>query len=166
MTKARRLVAVVAGLAVTAFVSSSFILGEPAAEKVVPQKAKGQLAKAVDEAEALAKSRFEDKDTFTYETLKGERYFALQVKPKLDTVKARPRDILILVSASAAQGGPSWLAAQQLAEGVINKSDKDKDLISLWTVSTPEKENTCSLTGADFQRPLSKEVQAGLDTLK
>jgi tetratricopeptide (TPR) repeat protein len=164
MTKARRLVAVVAGLAVTAIVSSSFTKGEPTPPKGIPQKAKA-VVEAANEAEALAKSRFEDRDTFTYEDLKGQHYFALQVKPQLPAVKAKPRDILILVSASAAQGGPSWTAAQQLAEGIINKSDKERDRISLWTVSTPEKENTCSLT-EDFQEPLSKEVQAGLDTLK
>src|SRR5947209_1885154 len=133
MTKARRLVAVVAGLAVTALVSSSFTQGEPAAQKVVP--AKGRPAQeAANEAEELAKSRFEDekKDTFTYKDLKGNWYFALKVKPQLKADQARPRDILILVSASAAQAGPSWLAAQQLAEGVINTADAE-DKISLWT---------------------------------
>src|SRR5438552_4022986 len=143
MTKARRLVVVVAGLAVTAFVSSSFILGEPAANKVVPAKAKAAVVPAANEAEAL--SRFEENDTFTYEDLKGNRYFALQVKPELKAGPARPRDILILVSASAAQGGPNWVAAQQLAEAVINKAGEN-DRISLWTVSTPDEQSTCSLS--------------------
>src|SRR5690348_1163763 len=100
MNKARRLLAVVAGLTLAALVSSSHTHGEPAPNKVIPQKGRG-LPEA--DKEALVKSRFEDKDSFTYEDLHGQRYFALEVKPQLKAHKSRPSDILILVSASAAQ---------------------------------------------------------------
>ena len=49
----------------------------------------------------------------------------------------RSRDYIILVSNSASQAGPSWIASGQIAEAII-KNAAPEDRVSLWTVSTPD----------------------------
>src|SRR5262245_33131407 len=77
MTKARRLFVVGALLAAAAIVSSSWTMGEPAAEKKGGRAPRVKApAKAVDEdaEKALAASRFESGGAISYEPLKGEPY--------------------------------------------------------------------------------------------
>ena len=73
----------------------------------------------------------------SYQPVKGDAYFALQVQPKLEPAPARPRDYLIMLSTAATQGGPSWAAGHQIADGIIETA-KESDRISLWTVNEPK----------------------------
>src|SRR5438034_740921 len=103
MTNVRRLLAVAAGLAVAAFLSSR-LWGEPANGKAGKSILPGdgnRPAAAADPEAALAQSRFAQGGVLTYRPVEGANYFALQLQPKLDPVPRRPRDVLILVSTSA-----------------------------------------------------------------
>jgi tetratricopeptide (TPR) repeat protein len=137
MTRARRLWVVAAGI-VTAALINSFSQGEAVDNQapVVRPKRPAALEAAAPVADN-APSRFDKAGIVTYRTLKDDSYFALQVQPELPAVARRPRDMLILVSSSAAQAGPAWVASRQLAEGVIQRAG-ESDTISLWVVSTPE----------------------------
>src|SRR5262249_3875750 len=99
MTKMRRLLIVVAGLAAVAVVSSSSSRGNAKDKKPLLEGERPPLqGQATVEAD-MAVSRFADRATITYQPLKGDLgYFALQVKPKLDPIPGRPRDILVLMS--------------------------------------------------------------------
>ncbi len=62
--------------------------------QIIPGKQVSQLAEAGD-------SRFTLNGVQTYQSIKGDAYFALQVQPKLDPTPARPRDYLIMLSTAA-----------------------------------------------------------------
>jgi len=167
MTKARRLFVVGALLAVAAIVSSSWTMGEPAAEKKGgPAPRVKEPAKAGDEdaEKALAASKFTLGGAISYEPLKGQPYFALQVQPRLDPAPVRPRDYLILVGSSAAQAGAPWIAAGQIAEAII-KNARPEDRISLWTLSTPDA--TVCLTKHFLESKAdAKKIQGALAKLR
>src|SRR5262245_35436862 len=145
MAKARRLLVVVAGLAACALVSSSQSHGDPADKdrpNLVPVGPKAPIIQGNKNIDIeLAKSRFEVANTFTYQPLEGDPYFALKIQPDADTVKAdekpRERDYLIMISTAATQAGPARLAALQITEAVI-KTAGAEDKISLWEVNMPE----------------------------
>src|SRR5262249_51810949 len=85
----------------------------------------------------LAASKFDKGGVITYQTLKGEHLFALQLKPQLPAVPVRKRDYLIFVCNAAAQAGEPWIASTQIADAIVQTAGPD-DRISLWVVSTPE----------------------------
>jgi tetratricopeptide (TPR) repeat protein len=165
MTKARLLV-VTAGLAVAALIGASSSPGEavPAGTKDRTQPHIRPPSVADKEEGDSNVSRFARGGAVSYRTLKGELYFALQVRPKLEVGPVRPRDYVILVSSSAGQAGAPWLAAGQIATGIIHNARPD-DRISLWTVSTPEA--TRCLT-RDFLRAKDdvKKLHEALNTLQ
>src|SRR2546430_2643918 len=108
MTEGRRLLAVSAILALAAIVSYSHVWGEPARNKELDKwRAEGDkpAATAADRqfGEDLASSKFAQNPVVTYRTQEGETFFALQVKPELPRVAARPRDFLVLIDNSASQ---------------------------------------------------------------
>ena len=148
MTKVRRLRAVIALLGLSALFSSARLWGEPSDRKdrakVLPDS--NRLTKSGDPEAALAASRIAKGGVLTYRPQDGDPFFALQLKPTLDTVPPRPRDWLILVSTSAGQAGPSWAAARQITQAVSESAGAD-DRINIWTLSTPEERFTKSLTG-------------------
>src|SRR4051794_5674632 len=115
MTRVRRLLVVLAGLAVIAVVNSGPSWGlnpqknDP--NKLLPKgKAQQAEAKPADAEAALAQSRITGAPLLTYQPAKGDPYFSLQVKPNLGAVPRRPRDILLVLSTDASQAGPSWHA--------------------------------------------------------
>src|SRR5262249_51444096 len=125
MTRVRRLVVVVVGLAATAWLSSSPSRGQKQDAKDRPQLPGVERAVGAVQLDVDLESRFALTRAIAYRPLEGDNYFALQVQPKLeaamkkeelDRVRARPRDILIMMSTSATMAGPSWTVAQQLAE--------------------------------------------------
>jgi hypothetical protein len=136
MTKVRRLLAIATFLGVVAIVSSGLQgqQGKKAGTGTTPQASPAskvsQLAEAVD-------SRFTLPGVLTYQPIKGDISFALQLKPKLDPTPRRPRDFLILISTSATQAGHGWIAAHQIAEGIIETAS-DTDRVALWKVNSPE----------------------------
>lgn len=79
MTRARRLLAILAGLAMVAVVCLSQSQGDSG-------KNAGPVIRPVPEQNLdneLARSKFESGGIITYRTLKGENLFALQLQPKL-----------------------------------------------------------------------------------
>ncbi len=148
MFKARRLLFVVGTLALTAIITSSLSRGDDPkkTQRSVATAGQTRLSAAPAPAveSALAESRFAEGVTLLYEPLEGDPVFALQVKldlkqakPELKAVPQRLRDLVILVSTSATQAGPSWVASRQIVETLI-KQARAGDRVSLWTVSTPE----------------------------
>ncbi len=178
MMKVRRLAAVLGGLAVTAVLSSN-LWGDPTPRKDRAATLPGEDRRPnqpTDEA-ALARTKFEAGGVVTYRPEKGDLFFALQLQPRLQPVPRRPRDLVVLVSASAGQAGPAWTAARQLAKGALSAAAPG-DRVALWCVSTPEPAFTRCLTGglvsptADAKRvekalaELGKQYPAGDADLK
>lgn len=120
--------------------------GEPTANKPLPSTPVRPVAQrpAQNHEANLADSKFAAAPLHVYEPLQGDRIIGLQVQPKLAAVPARPRDYVILVSTSAAQAGPGWIGANQIADAFVQTAQAG-DRISLWAVSTPEA--TKQLTG-------------------
>src|SRR5262249_9766591 len=146
MAKARRLLVVVAGLAACALVSSSQSHGDPADKdrpNLAPVGPKAPVIQGKNIDNELAESRFAvaGLNTFTYQPLEGDPYFALKIQPDVNVVKAdekpRERDVLIMISTAATQAGPARLASLQITEAII-KTAGPEDRISLWEVNTPE----------------------------
>jgi len=145
MTRVRRLLMVLAGLAGIAILSSGHSWGDNTKktdrttllpkDSVKPPSVAPKLDGADAEA-AMARSKFSEAPLLTYQPTAGDQYFALQVKPQLAVTPRRPRDVLLMVSTDASQAGPSWFAAHQIAEGIIKEAVAG-DRISLWMVSTP-----------------------------
>src|SRR5436309_10212345 len=123
MTRARRLVAIFALLAGAAAVSS-FTLGQTTGKKATDPSPTPQLGK-IDEgqtgkpAEAPVPDRFATGGVLTYQPVKGDSLFALQLQPALAKSERLPRDYVILISTSAAMAGTDWLAARQITEEII-----------------------------------------------
>lgn len=140
MTKLRRLFIVAAFLGMAAVISTSLrgqTAKKPAGAVVTPQLAPAtKLAgQAVESGDS---SRFSAPGVLTYQPLKGDAYFAVSVQPKLEQPARRPRDIVIMMSTTATQGGSGFIASQQIAEAIINEA-KEEDRISLWTANEPSK---------------------------
>src|SRR5207253_1048934 len=97
-------------------------------------------AKQVSDLAEAADSRFTAAGVVTYQPVNGDLYFALQLQPKLEAVPRRPRDILIMMSTAATQGGKGWIAGHQIAEGIIDGAKQfEFDRVCLWTANAPEK---------------------------
>src|SRR5262249_51826889 len=142
MTRVRRLLGVFALLGFAALVSSNSQgqSGKKAANpgpaltpQTVPSPAT-QVARLAEETE----SRFSLPAAITNKPLQGSHYVALHVKPALEPSPRRPRDILIMVSTSAAQAGAGFIAGHQIAEGIIKDGTKDFDRVSLWSSNEPK----------------------------
>ncbi len=137
MTKVRRLVVVIGFLGIAAVLSTAS-KGQPGKKpaglvttpQLTPAKEVSQLAEATE-------SRFSQPGIVTYQPIQGDLYFALQLQPKLDKAPDRPRDILVMMSTTATQGGTGWVASHQIAEGIIETA-REFDRVSLWTVNEPK----------------------------
>src|SRR5688572_8387290 len=109
MTEVRRLKAVSALLALAAILTCSHVWGE-ALNKPSTRPSRGGTvlapahADGLDEGE-LVQSKFARGGMLTYRTTEGDLLFALQLKPRLEAVPARPRDYLVMVDTSASQVG-------------------------------------------------------------
>jgi hypothetical protein len=137
MTKSRRLLVIVAGLAVVAVIASSRLQSEGQNSKARPVVRPVAPAEERNVDRKPAGSRFDNGGVITYQTLKGENLFALQLKPQLAPVPVRKRDYLILICNAAAQAGEPWIASTQIADAIIQTAGPD-DRIALWMVSTPD----------------------------
>src|SRR5262245_11949073 len=124
MTSVRRVHAAGAGLALLAVIACTQVWGDSSGNRLkkpsvlaaairTPQDAGGP---ASDES---AGSRFARQPVVTYETLQGELHFALQVKPNLGEVPARPRDIAVVIDTSASQVGHPLRNARAITAEVV-----------------------------------------------
>ncbi|MDW8244604.1 MAG: VWA domain-containing protein, partial [Thermogemmata sp.] len=105
--------------------------------------------------EELAASKFSRLPLVTYQPRDGELIFAWQVRPQLEAMPARPRDVVFLVDTTASQAGIPLRQARAIIEAVGNIL-KETDRVSVWTLNTPEA--TRPLTRGFFA-PNSKEVR-------
>src|ERR1700682_5721511 len=80
MTKMRRVLVIVAGLAMVAVVSLSHSQGEPGNPKAGPVVRPVVPVQERNFEQELADSKFASGGVITYRTLKGENFFALQLK--------------------------------------------------------------------------------------
>lgn len=93
--------------------------------------------------EELAATKFSKLPTLTYQLRSGEMLFAWQVRPTVEAAPARPRDLLVVVDASASQAGKPLQQAQQIVTA-LSTGLAAGDRLDIWVVSTPA--TTRSLT--------------------
>src|SRR3954447_1288554 len=113
MSKMRRLLAIGAFLSLVALASSR-LLGEPEGKaggpgpvgSSVQLKSAARTVPAAAQLDETPVSRFTEAGVVTYQPVKGDAAFALQLQPKLPAAAGRPRDYLIMVSTSAVMAGP------------------------------------------------------------
>jgi tetratricopeptide (TPR) repeat protein len=86
--------------------------------------------------EELAATKFSRLPTLTYQPRDGEMLFAWQIRPTLDKAPARPRDLLIVVDASASQAGKPLQQARQIISA-LTAGLTASDRVNIWVASTP-----------------------------
>src|SRR5260370_8861676 len=99
MLDVRRVGAIAAMLAMMGICPSAHVWGEPGPDKGRKDSGDGKSHPAPKNdprfTEKIGTSRFTNHPFLSYETVKGENLFALQITPKLEPSAARPRDILV-----------------------------------------------------------------------
>lgn len=164
MITSRRLALILVGLALLALSHSATLTGEPAnlRQAAVPTARQPAPAGTASDGE-LPTYRFENEPLITYRMPNGELLFGLQLQPKLPAQPRRPRDILVMVSISASQAGPAFVASGQIARSLFERAGLD-DRLSLWTLGTPDGRTTRCLTET-FVNP-HKEAERVRSTLE
>jgi len=97
--------------------------------------------------EDLAVTKFSKLPALTYQMRDGETLFAWQIRLKLDTTPARPRDVLVLVDTSASQAGRPLQQARRILSALPSVLAPN-DRINVWAINTPAA--TKSLTKRFF----------------
>jgi hypothetical protein len=179
MISIRRLLAVGAVLTATAVLTYTHVRGEPVRDKNDRDKdlksfREGGVNPGLDKTarpfdEELARSRFDDQNLIIYETLPGDTLFAAQVRPHLDAVPARPRDVVILLDTSASKAQGPLANALAIARALADKLTPG-DRLALFTVNT----RVHNLTGgfkapanlSDIWKTLADEYPSGAANLK
>ena len=140
MKKMRRFLAVITVVGLVAYISTRLHgqVGKKVDKPIAtPQATVPAVPANLRAYEPTSTGRFGMPGVITYQGIKGDAYFALQVKPHLEKTPDQPRDYLIMLSTAATQAGASWVAAHQLAEGIID-SAREFDRVSLWTLNEPK----------------------------
>jgi tetratricopeptide (TPR) repeat protein len=153
LNRLRVLTTALAVLAATAAVATS-LLGDFRDNQTAPRTG-GPRADAGRVVEELVATKFSQLPAITYRLREGETLFAWQIRPALDPVPARPRDVLVMVDTSASQAGRPLQQARQIIHALA-ASLTPADRISVWKVSTPAA--TAPLT-KDYQAPVSEDVR-------
>jgi tetratricopeptide (TPR) repeat protein len=152
LNRLRVLTTALAVLAATAAVATS-LLGDFRDNSTPPRTGgKPDAGRVVEE---LAATKFSQLPAITYRLREGETLFAWQIRPTLDPVPPRPRDVLVMVDTSASQAGRPLQQARQILQALSASLTAD-DRISVWKVSTPAA--TGPLT-KDYQSPSSEDVR-------
>ncbi len=166
MTSLRRLAVVSTVVGAVAAFSSANLWGNPDTPKPKEtiQNGSKSIAPATNQSlsEDLAETKFATRKVVSYRTRNGDILAALQLKPNLASMPARPRDIVFLVDTSASQVGGPLANACILIDEVI-KDSRAGDRISLWTANTPAA--TRDLTRG-FHDAKSERVTEALNELK
>jgi tetratricopeptide (TPR) repeat protein len=153
LNRLRVLTTALAVLAATAAVATS-LLGDFRDGQTPPKP--GTAPDAGRVAEELIATKFSQLPAITYRLREGETLFAWQVKPALDPVPPRPRDVLVVVDTSASQAGRPLQQARQIVHALAAGLTAN-DRISVWKVNTPAA--TGPLT-KDYQSPTSDDVRS------
>jgi tetratricopeptide (TPR) repeat protein len=144
---------------VAAVIAGAIVVGSGNKEKKVTSDL-AELSKTIPKlSEDLAAGKFSKLPVLTYENRNKETFFALQIKPNLDPIPPRPRDILVLVDTSASQAGAALTLAKRIVKD-LTESLSSEDRIAIWTVNIPKA--TKSLTNG-FQG--AKEAQSAIEIL-
>ena len=159
----RRLRAVAAGLAVVAAVASTQVWADSASGRnkrldVAP----ATLLARPDFGRDLNGGRFSTRPVLTYALPQGDSLFALQVRPALDAVAGRPRDIAVVIDTSASQAGKPMQMARDILEKLATQASP-VDRISIWIANTPR--TTRNLTSG-FIEPTAAAIQAAIKNIK
>ncbi len=175
MFAVRRLLAVGSVLALIAVLASTRLWGETAPERGKVLHNSTGLQRPGDDgtgqqiAEELSLSRFADRPLVLYRTEQGETLMALQLKPKLEPVPARPRDYLVLIDTAASMAEGHLTTAQALTKKLVGKLGAD-DQLALWTVNTRFHDLSNGFQSANklpaALKKLDEEYPAGAVNLK
>ena len=161
MTYVRRLKAVGAVLALAAIVTNAHVWGD--SQKTSKDKARSSKdTPAADVVEDLTPSKFANGDAISYRTSGGETLFALQLKPRLDAIPAKPLDLLVMVDTSASQAQGPLASAIALTERFAALAG-ERDRISLWTANIPAATNDLT---RGFKPAKSPGMTDGVEALK
>ncbi len=161
MTYVRRLRAVGAVLALAAVVTNAHVWGDSQKSAKDNFRSAAQ-SPAADVAEDLTPSKFTNGDAISYRTSAGETLFALQIKPRLDPLPAKPLDLMIMIDTSASQARGPLASAIKIAETLANAAGAS-DRVSVWTVNIPAA--TIDLTRG-FKPAKSQGLAEGLTKLQ
>jgi tetratricopeptide (TPR) repeat protein len=161
MTYVRRLRAVGAVLALAAVVTNAHVWGDSQKSAKDNLRSAAQ-SPAADVAEDLTPSKFTNGDAISYRTSAGETLFALQIKPRLDALPAKPLDLLVMIDTSASQARGPLASAIKIAETLANAAG-EQDRVSIWTVNIPAA--TVDLTRG-FKPAKSQGLSDGLAKLQ
>jgi tetratricopeptide (TPR) repeat protein len=139
MFAVRRLLAVGSVLTLLGVLASAHLWGQKGRAKTMFDSTESKPAPAPVDPYAIADrslSRYADRPlVFYHRPDMKETLMALQVKPRLEAVAARPRDYVILIDTAAHMGGSYLHTAQELVKAFVAKLAAD-DRVALWTVNT------------------------------
>jgi hypothetical protein len=114
-----------------------------------------------DFSEDLATNKFAKAGLLSYQTTGGETLFALQVKPDLKPIPAKPRDYMVMVDTSASQAKAPLTAAIDLTEGLAAQL-RPADRIAIRTVNTPKASHDLTRGFKARSAPEVKQAMASL----
>jgi tetratricopeptide (TPR) repeat protein len=86
--------------------------------------------------EELAATKFAKLPTLSYQLRSGDVLFAWQIAPAVEAPAPRPRDVLVLVDASASQAGKPLQQAREIVTALAGTLGAE-DRVAVWSVSTP-----------------------------
>lgn len=148
-------------LALAAIITNAHVWG--GADKAAPKTSRLEKATADEQAsQELVPAKFANGSAITYRTTQGETLFALQIKPKLEPIPTRARDILIMVDTSASQAKGPLECAASVAQQMISQSNAT-DRVSIWTANIPGATNDLT---RGFKPLGARQVQEALVSLR
>jgi len=161
MIQIRRLTAVGAILAAGAIIACSSIWAQPGSEKELKALPKdGKSRPAVVEKDRFApdleRNNFGGRSVIVYDTVAGERLFALQVQPKLADAPVLPVDYLVLIDTSASKALGALATAQKLVTQ-LRRQLGNEDRLALWTANIKPKDLSRGFTTG---KPLDEALLA------
>jgi tetratricopeptide (TPR) repeat protein len=159
MAMVKKLKVATGAIALAAAVVSAYVWGDSSGNKSKSPSLTDLARSGAQFGEDVAAGKFTRLPVITYQTAAKETLFALQVKPALDPVPPRPRDILVLLDTSASAAGAPLALAKRIARELVNDAGP-RDRVAIWTVNTPRA--TRSLTSGFQYREDNRGVEAAL----
>lgn len=111
--------------------------------------------------EDLAATKFSKTPVLAYQPRNGEMLFAWQIQPTVAAPAPRPRDVLVVVDATASQAGRPLQQAKSVI-AALGTTLRDADRVSVWSLSTPAA--TRAITNG-FRPANSADIQDAARTL-
>ncbi len=170
MLEVRRLQVVGVVLSLAAIITTVQVWGEPRKDKDLEDfrrtNKSGKAERLFDEGPI---NRFADQPLSLYQSTTGETLFALQVKPPLQALPARPLDLAVLVDTSASKAMGPLALASKIVELLVGKL-KPEDRLALWTVNVnPKRLSPGFRTAKGLEqalKDLAREYPSGTANLK